>query len=175
MKGPQTDGTTEYSDHTPIDHTPPIAPAKAVPRTQHRQKLEDHIIFEFHKLALHATKMLTGYAVSTGLTTRETDAILKVWQAQLTDQPITASELALELGISRAAVSYLTEKLEAAGYLSRTSDTKDRRRSYLILSELGAHIGSEFVKTVEPHREIADILAPYDDGQVATFYKSCAN
>jgi DNA-binding MarR family transcriptional regulator len=51
-------------------------------------------------------------------------------------EPMTAGELAEELGLTTGAVTTLLDRLENAGYVSRTRDTVDRRRVLVQLTAL---------------------------------------
>jgi DNA-binding MarR family transcriptional regulator len=51
-------------------------------------------------------------------------------------EPMTAGELAEELGLTTGAVTTLLDRLEQAGYVSRTRDTVDRRRVLVQLTAL---------------------------------------
>jgi DNA-binding MarR family transcriptional regulator len=49
--------------------------------------------------------------------------------------PMTMSELGARIPLSRAAVTALTDRLEAHNYVQRTPDAHDRRRTVLTLTE----------------------------------------
>ena len=49
--------------------------------------------------------------------------------------PMTMSELGSRIPLSRAAVTALTDRLEALNYVQRTPDAHDRRRTVLTLTE----------------------------------------
>jgi DNA-binding MarR family transcriptional regulator len=51
-------------------------------------------------------------------------------------EPMTAGELAEELGLTTGAVTTLLDRLEKAGYVSRARDTVDRRRVLVQLTAL---------------------------------------
>lgn len=67
--------------------------------------------------------------------------------------PMTMSELGVRIPLSRAAVTALTDRLEALGYVQRTPDAHDRRRTVLSLnsrpSELITPMVDEFERAVE--------------------------
>lgn len=48
--------------------------------------------------------------------------------------PMTMSELGARIPLSRAAITALTDRLEALNYVLRTPDTQDRRRTVLSLT-----------------------------------------
>ncbi len=49
--------------------------------------------------------------------------------------PMTMSDLGARIPLSRAAVTALTDRLEALGYVQRTPDAHDRRRTVLSLNQ----------------------------------------
>jgi DNA-binding MarR family transcriptional regulator len=57
-------------------------------------------------------------------------ALLHLWESG----PITMSELGERIPLSRAAVTALTDRLERMGYVLRTPDEQDRRRTLLSLT-----------------------------------------
>jgi DNA-binding MarR family transcriptional regulator len=62
-------------------------------------------------------------------------------------EPMTAGELAEELGLTTGAVTTLLDRLEKAGYVSRARDTVDRRRVLVQLTALA-------------RRRIAELFGP---------------
>lgn len=71
-------------------------------------------------------------------------AIAHLWE----HGPMTMSELGSRIPLSRAAVTALTDRLEALHYVQRTPDAHDRRRTVLSL-------------TSRPERLIGDMVAAY--------------
>lgn len=53
-------------------------------------------------------------------------------------QPILGKDLAARLYITRSAVTQLIDGLVDSGYVTRTEDSKDRRKIYLSLSKRGS-------------------------------------
>mgnify|MGYP006267563125 CR=1 FL=1 len=54
--------------------------------------------------------------------------------------PLTAGAIAREISLSQATVTALVDKLEGKGFLKRSRDTADRRRSIVTLTPEGAAI-----------------------------------
>src|SRR6476660_7787670 len=88
---------------------------------------------------VHATSRM-GVALSglvaqwlRGLTinAHERLAIAHLWE----HGPMTMSELGARIPLSRAAVTALTDRLEALRYVVRTPDAHDRRRTVLTLTD----------------------------------------
>ena len=56
---------------------------------------------------------------------------------QLRDEPRFAGDLARRLGMSAASLTRLLERLEARGFLTRSTDSGDRRRVLVHLTPMG--------------------------------------
>ena len=56
---------------------------------------------------------------------------------------LTITELAKKLGLGKPAASSLVQQLVERGLADRVSDTRDRRRAYVHLTELGTGLVSE--------------------------------
>lgn len=61
--------------------------------------------------------------------------------------PMTMSDLGARIPLSRAAVTALTDRLEALRYVQRTPDVHDRRRTVLSLTERPEQLIQEMVNT----------------------------
>ena len=57
--------------------------------------------------------------------------------AILAERPLTATELAAELGVTKQAAAQLAEHLVGRGYLERRVDPHDRRTQRLVLTRSG--------------------------------------
>lgn len=64
-------------------------------------------------------------------------------------QPITSSEIAKEMHVTRGAVAQFIEPLTELGYITRQHDPEDRRQQYLSLSNKG----TEAVRRLEQVRK----------------------
>ncbi|XCB28984.1 MarR family transcriptional regulator [Arcanobacterium hippocoleae] len=110
-----------------------------------------------------------SYAHNLGLSQRDTEAVMLIWRSSRDNKPITPSKLANLLNITRAAATYLVERLTAQGYLERIPDPKDRRRTLLYLSqksELAAH------NFAHPFRLSADSdFAKHSNAELILFIK----
>ena len=73
-------------------------------------------------------------AASRALGINRTDA--RCVDIVMREAPVTAGRLAKESGLTTAAVTSVLDRLEAAGYVTRTRDTADRRRVLVEPTEL---------------------------------------
>lgn len=70
-------------------------------------------------------------------------AIAHLWE----HGPMTMSDLGARIPLSRAAVTALTDRLEALHYVQRTPDAHDRRRTVLTLTDRPVSLIDEMVGT----------------------------
>lgn len=106
------------------------------------------------------------YAQRHGLHANDFRALQLVLLAQNQGSPLTASELAAELSLSPAAVTYLVERLVGSGHLRRVPDARDRRRVRLEYADHGWSVAQDFFRPMGEHHR--DALADFDDAELAT-------
>jgi DNA-binding MarR family transcriptional regulator len=63
--------------------------------------------------------------------------MLMALQHLAADGPLTVGELALHLGLSKAATTELVDRIKAKGLVDRIHDDRDRRRVFIWLTEKG--------------------------------------
>lgn len=78
-------------------------------------------------------------------------ALAHLWE----QGPMTMSDLGSRIPLSRAAVTALTDRLEALGYVQRTPDAHDRRRTVLSLTTRPEQLIEEMVENWS--RDIANL------------------
>ncbi len=109
----------------------------------------DQLVFQLHRLVFASSDLINRYSSKLGLHGKDGEALLQIWQAELLGNPLSPSDLAGQLHLTRAAVSYLTDRLVASGYVRRQADESDRRKTVLRISELGGQIGHDFTAPME--------------------------
>lgn len=98
-----------------------------------------------------------------GLNAHEGLAVTYLWSLG----PMTMSELGDRIPLSRAAVTSLVDRLEESGYVRRTADEHDRRRTVLSITSRPAK--DVPLAMLQPFRgEIDAILQRLDAGEVQT-------
>ncbi len=87
-------------------------------------------------------------------------ALVHLWE----HGPMTMSDLGSRIPLSRAAVTALTDRLEALNYVQRTRDVHDRRRTVLSLTSRPEGLIDGMVSTwIE---EVRDIEARFSPEQI---------
>lgn len=109
----------------------------------------DQLVFQLHRLVFASSHLINRYSSKLGLHGKDGEALLQIWQAELLGEPLSPSDLASQLHLTRAAVSYLTDRLVDSGYIKRQPYDNDRRRTVLKMSELGGTIGHDFTAPIE--------------------------
>jgi DNA-binding MarR family transcriptional regulator len=91
-------------------------------------------------------------------------ALAHLWESG----SMTMSELGARIPLSRAAVTALTDRLEAIGYVVRTPDEQDRRRTMLSLTDKPGRLVEAMVR--EWHADVATLEDGFsaDELQVVT-------
>jgi len=104
-------------------------------------------------------------AIATKLGLHPTDHKCLVF---LFDGPKTASELAMYTGLTPGAQTAVLARLEHAGFIRRTHDTKDRRR---VFAEVVSENLTEVAKLFMPLGEaIAELETEYSKEQLAMIH-----
>lgn len=120
-----------------------------------------------HQLAGISSQLGHRYASATGLNATDLDALLIIWQTHLEGASITSSQLASQLDLTPAAVSYLVDRLDKSGHIQRTRDAEDRRRVLLQPSAAGSRVGDGFMKPLGAG--LKTLFADRSDADLALF------
>ena len=139
---------------------------EAKPEIKRKQHLEK-LLYQLHRLIFTANDLTNQYSSKVGLHGKDGEALLQIWQAELSEQPLSPSQLAKKLQITRAAVSYLTDRLVDSGYVNRETSDSDRRKTILRISELGGKIGHDFTAPMEAG--LKGLFANRSENELATF------
>lgn len=79
---------------------------------------------------------------------------------------MTMSELGARIPLSRAAVTALTDRLEALGYVLRTPDEHDRRRTVLSLTMRPSELLEQFA--TDFHRDTGQLELTFSEAELRT-------
>ena len=132
-----------------------------------REQLIDQLLYELHRLVFASNDLISRYSSKMGLHGKDGEALLQIWQAGLAGTPLSPSELAEQLHVTRAAVSYLTDRLIDLGYVTREINETDRRKTILRISELGGQIGHDFTAPMEAG--LSGVFAERSQKELSTF------
>lgn len=97
------------------------------------------------RLVVEGTKIVETFAAQHGLHHTDADALARVLTAQQRGAPMTAGALATELELTSGAITFVLDRLERAGHLTRVRDDRDRRKVFLHGSASGRALAEEFL------------------------------
>lgn len=122
------------------------------------------------------TEMRKRARKSLGLNETDLAALHHLIQAKVSGETMGAKDLAAILDVSAASVSVMLERLERAGYVSRTIHPTDRRASVVVITDVGE---SEVTETLGPlHARmlaVASSMPAEDAGAVYRFLTAMLN
>jgi DNA-binding MarR family transcriptional regulator len=102
-----------------------------------------------------------AFAHRHGVHGTDVEALIRVLVAGDGERPLTAGELATELGLTTGAVTTLLDRLERAGHVRRERDERDRRRVNLHYGEAGLELAQQFFTPLgELHRAATSDFSP---------------
>jgi DNA-binding MarR family transcriptional regulator len=90
-----------------------------------------HTVATTSRMSIALSGLVAQWLRGLTINAHERLAIAHLWE----HGPMTMSELGARIPLSRAAVTALTDRLEALRYVQRTPDAHDRRRTVLTLTE----------------------------------------
>ena len=137
------------------------------PSSKGRAELHRSLMYEFHRLAIAIGHMVNNYSAHTQLHGHDGDGLLAIWHAEMAGTPLTVSQLADKLALTRAGATYMVDRLEEKGFVSRVPDPADRRKIRLQVSEAGHDFGAGFVG--EDQASAWDPFGGYTDDQLTLF------
>lgn len=104
-------------------------------------------------LVVEGTKVVGAFAVLHGLHHTDVEALTRVMIAQDRGTPMTAGELAEELGLTSGAITSVVDRLQRAGHISRVRNDVDRRKVFLHYSPSGRALADEFFAPLLQHSD----------------------
>jgi DNA-binding MarR family transcriptional regulator len=112
-----------------------IAPAERLPSLT-------TAVVETSKMGVAMSGLVAQWLRGLTINSHERLALAHLWE----HGPMTMSELGTRIPLSRAAVTALTDRLEALRYVQRTPDAHDRRRTVLTLTDRPGQLIEEMVQ-----------------------------
>lgn len=104
-------------------------------------------------LAVEGAKIAESFAVQHGLHHTDANALAWVLVAQERGTFVTAGALAAELGLTSGGVTFVVDRLERAGHLTRVRDHQDRRRVLLHPSASARALAEELLRPAQQRTE----------------------
>ena len=133
--------------------------------TPDRDALVAGIVGQLQGLSLVSDQIGASFAAGQSLPRTDFRALTAIHRAEREGHPLTGRELADELSLSPAAVSYLVDRLAETGHVFREPDPSDRRRVRLRIGERGVSVAAAFFAPLRTLHDAA--LAGYSTDQLA--------
>jgi DNA-binding MarR family transcriptional regulator len=128
----------------------------------HRDELNQRV-FEQNR-AMHRMWHMYYRSQNSGISIAQLGILMKINHLQ----PVSGGLIAEHLQISRSAVTQLLDGLFAAGYITRTEDLKDRRVTFLSLSEKGKQFMADLERMGKAFfSEVSEVLTDEELAQMA--------
>jgi MarR family transcriptional regulator, organic hydroperoxide resistance regulator len=130
-----------------------------------RAHLEQRISTDVRAVNADANRLERFFSNMHQISLNDLDALRQIVVAELAGSPLSSGELRERLGVSAAAVTYLVDRMEEAGHISRASDQSDRRRVILRYSDHGMGVAQDFFGPLREH--VHSAMAHLSDEQLA--------
>lgn len=120
----------------------------------------DELVRLVQTLVAEGQRIGHAFAHRHGVHGTDVEALIRVLVAG-DERPLTAGELAAELGLTTGAVTTLLDRLERAGHVRRERDERDRRRVNLHYGDAGLELAQQFFTPLgELHRAATSDFSP---------------
>ena len=106
-------------------------------------------------VVVEGTKIVGTFAALHGLHHTDVEALTRILLAEERGVPMTAGALAEELMLTSGAITFVVDRLERAGHITRVRDDTDRRKVLLHHSPGGRALANEFFEPRERQRDAA--------------------
>ncbi len=130
-----------------------------------RDALVAGIVGQLQGLSLVSDQIGASFAAGQELPRTDFRALTAIHRAERDGHPLTGRQLAEELSLSPAAVSYLVDRLAGTGHVYREPDPADRRRVRLRIGERGTSVAGAFFAPLRMLHDAA--LADYTADELA--------
>lgn len=141
-----------------------IAMARRTRRsTADRVGLEALISADVRALSAESDQIGRCFAGLHQLGANDFRALLHIIVADESGSPLSAGELARNMELSGAAITYLVERMIASGHIARESDPEDRRKVILRCAEPGIQLARAFFAPLATHTHEAMAGLPNRD------------
>ncbi|MFT4295708.1 MAG: MarR family transcriptional regulator [Micropruina sp.] len=109
-----------------------------------REHLERLLTERVREVGWASERVGHGFASRQGLHPTDLRALTAIYAADLAGAPLTVRQLAAELDLTPAAVTYAVDRLAAAGHVWRERGVADRRTVVLRFGSYGRQVAREF-------------------------------
>jgi len=116
----------------------------SVPTQPDRHAVMDDLVDALRLFTVETDVFVEVFARRHGLGRSDLDAIMWIATGTRSGQPVTVGELAHRLSLSPPATTALVDRLEAAGHVTRSRDSHDRRRVTVHMQNIALQLATAF-------------------------------
>ncbi|MFC4374373.1 MarR family winged helix-turn-helix transcriptional regulator [Nocardia halotolerans] len=113
------------------------------------------------------TELGRRFADTLGVHSTDAFALMEIAAAEQADEPLSPALLSKRITLTSGAMTTLLNRLEQAGYITRSREHTDRRVVTLRCSEDARHLADEFFRPINAEQDA--ILAEYEPARLAEF------
>ena len=129
-------------------------------------KMRDELMGLVQLVAAEGAKITESFAARHGLHHTDAGALAWVLVARERGRPVTAGALAAELGLTSGGITFVVDRLERAGHLTRVRDDNDRRKVSLHPSAGARELAWELLRPAQQRTE--DVMAQFTETELDT-------
>ena len=123
----------------------------AANRQPSRAELETLLSADLRAITAQSDRVARYFARQNDLTHGDLHALLHVMVAETGGKPLSLAQLSQRLDVSAPAVTYLVDRMIAAGHVRREPDPEDRRKTLLRYEDTGMALAREFFSPLGTH------------------------
>lgn len=120
-----------------------------------RADLERTLSADMRAVTAQSDRVGRYFARQNNVSSSDGHALLHILVAETARTPLTMSELRTRMDVSPAAITYLVDRMIAAGHIRREADPADRRKTLLRYEAQGMDLGREFFNPLGSHLRAA--------------------
>lgn len=129
-------------------------------------KTRDELMGQVQLIATEGAKITESFAAQHGLHHTDAGALAWVLIARERGTPVTAGALAAELGLTSGGITFVVDRLERAGHLTRVRDDNDRRKVFLHPSAGARELAWELLRPAQQRTQ--DVMAQFTEAELDT-------
>jgi DNA-binding MarR family transcriptional regulator len=134
-----------------------------------RRALESQLAEDIRALGAESERLSRVFAALNRVSTNDLHALRQIIVSERAGAPLSSGQLRERLGVSASAITYLVERMTAAGHIQRGSDPDDRRRVILRYDEHGIEVAQSFFRPLGAHNQAA--MANFPDADLETAHR----
>lgn len=127
------------------------------------------VVEAIRRLSLELDLFVDVFARRHALHRTDLDALGHLWEAEVSERPMTPTHLSASLSLSPAATSASLDRLQRAGHVVRREDPDDRRRTFVTLSDEARTLSMEFFQPLGAR--LREAMTDFSDEEVATAHR----